>query len=94
MGFGGGNYGSQDQSLISSLLGQYNGLLGQQQQASAAVPGQDAAILQTYNRTTQQMLGQTPQQQKKAVNLGVMDFIKTAPGGLANTPATGKLGLF
>ena len=94
MGFGGGNFASQDQTLLSSLLGQVNALTSQQNAAAAGVQAQDAATVQSYNRITEQILGQTPKQQKQAVNLGVMDFIKTSPQGLSNNkPNTGSMGL-
>jgi hypothetical protein len=92
-GIGGGSLASSDNSLIQQMLQQLGGLTSSQSAAGALVPGQNAATIAQYNQLTQQILGETPQQQKAAVNFGQMDFLKTSPQGLLNTPNTGSMGL-
>jgi len=92
-GIGGGSLAGQDQSLIQSMMQQLSGLTQQQATAGGLVAGQNAQTIAQYNALTQQILGETPAQQKAAVNFGQMDFLKTSPAGLLNTPKTATMGL-
>lgn len=94
MGFGGGNFSQQDATLVGNMLGQQNSLAQQQSLFGAAVNNEDSGILGQMRQNLALLEGATPQQQKKSVNFGVMDFVKTSPAGLANKPAnTGLMGL-
>lgn len=94
MGFGGGNFSQQDTTLLASMLGQQNQLNQTQSQYMAQVNNEDSAILSQFRSNVQQLEGATKPQQKKAVSLGLMDYIKTSPAGLQNQPAnTGLMGL-
>lgn len=92
MGFG-GNLSAQDATLVQQMLGQQSNLAQQQTANAASIAAEDSAVLAQFRQNLAQLTGQTPAQQKKSVNPGIMDYIKTSPAGLANKPApTGIMG--
>lgn len=93
MGFGGNSFNSQDQSLIQSMLSQITNLTSQQGAAAQQTQANDQGIMSMFSQNLAQMQGATQQQQRKSVNLGLMDYIKTSPAGLKNTPNTGLMSL-
>lgn len=95
MGFGGGNFAGQDSSLVTSMLGQFSNLQNQQTASNTTNTANWNAMLGSYAQSAAQAMGLTPQQQKKTVQMGQMDFIKTNPTGLGSTPnliGTGLMG--
>lgn len=93
MGFGGNSFASQDQSLVQSMLGQLTNLTNTQNTAAGQTAASNQSILDYFKTNLNQMEGATKAQQKKSVNLGVMDYIKTSPAGLTNSPNTGLMSL-